>query len=455
MQSQPHPVEVNLSKNRNQRENEISLIDIWLLIVKRKRLFWITFFIVFVAGLVFTLLRPTINHEITSVIEIGHIIRNGELTPLESPETTMAKLKNAFLPKVLEEYETKIPLTNFSIPRESNLVIMSTKSEVSNINQVKKFHSELSRLLRSEHNRLIRPYRLRLEADINIAKIELENLQDSRLVDAEKKALDLELEKANTELTKLREPVIQKLMRKMLEIELDKAKNNYSRFKDEEITLQAKYQSLDKTKQLLESQISELKNQLKKTVALLQKKSTENTNNSDQAMAILMLGNEVQQNRNRLSSLEEKLYITLDNQRVELYQLIEENKRMQLQQSKIIEEKKINTEKYWVVNKMEQTQKMAVINKITAQIKKLTAAQEQAIKTRKQAISTLEGELKNLIDTQITTPPVDSGKFNPSSNKKLILVLTLMIGLMLALFSTIIMEFLEKARERERSAYSG
>ncbi len=253
----------------------------------------------------------------------------------------------------------------------------------------------------------------------------------------------------------MKDPVIQEYRKKTLEITIEKAKNNSATLKDDEITLKAKYQSLDTTKRLIESQISELKKQLKETVVLLQMKSTENTNNSNQAMAILMLGNEAQQNRNRLSSLEERLYVDLDNKRMELQQLMEENKRMQSQQAKIIEEKSINTEKYWVENKLDQTQKMAMINKITAQIKKLSAVQEQTIKTRKQALSALEGELSNLIDTQTTTPPVNSGKFNPSSSTKPILVLSIILGLMLALFSTFIAEFLDKARAKDCSAYSG
>ena len=453
MQSQPHPVELNLSEYRNQPENEISLIDLWLLIVKRKRLFWIIFFLVFAAGLVFALMRPT-THEITSVIEIGHILRNDELTPLESPDTTVAKLKNAFLPNVLKDYEISIPHTRFSIPKGSNLVIMSTKTEATSMDQVKKIHSELTRLLRSEHSQLLSSYRIKLGAYIDMAKIKLEELQDTRFVGAEKKTLEFELEKANTEQNKLRDPVIQEYRKKTLEIELEKANNNYATLKGDEITLKAKYQSLDTAKQLIESQISELKKQLKETVVLLQMKSTEITNNSNQAIAILMLGNAVQQNRNRLSSLEERLYVDLDNKRMELQQLMEENKRMQSHQAKIIEEKITHTEKYWVENKLDQAQKLAMINKITAQIKKLAAVQEQAIKRRKQALSALEGELSNLVDTQIITPPVDSGKFIPRTSISLILVLSIVLGLMLALFSTFIAEFLEKARAMERSAYS-
>ncbi len=454
MKSQPQPVELNLLEYRNPPENEISLIDLWLLIVKRKRLFWIIFFLVFAAALVFPLMRPA-THEITSVIEIGHILRNDGLTPLESPDTTMAKLKNAYLPNVLKDNETSIPLTRFSIPKESNLVIMSTKTEATSMEQVKKIHSELTRLLRNEHSRLLSSYRIKLGADIDMAKIKLEELQDMRFLEAEKKTLEFELEKANTELNKLRGPVIQEYRKKTLEIELEKANNNYATLKDDEITLKAKYQSLDTTKQLIENQISELKKQLQETGSILQMNSTEYTINSTQAMAILMLGNAVQQNKNRLSSLVERLFVDLDHKRMELQQLMKENKRMQSHQAKIIEEKRTNTEKYWVENKLDQAQKLAMINKITAQIKKLTAVQEQAIKKRKQALSALEGELSNLVDTQIITPPVDSGKVTPHARISLILVLSIVVGLMLALFSTLIAEFLEKARAMERSAYSG
>ena len=454
MQTSPQPVALNLSEYRNPPENEISLIDLWLLIVKRKRLFWIIFFLVFTAGLAFPLMRPT-THEITSVIEIGHILKNNELIPLESPETTMAKLKNAFLPNLLEDDETDIPQTRFSIPNESSLVIMSTETIANGMDHAKKIHSKLALTLRTEHSRLISPYRIKLESAIDMAKIKLEELQDKRFVEAENKTLELELKKANTELTKLRDPVIQEYRKKTLEIELQKAKNNYATLKDNEIILKAKYQSINTAKRLLENQISELKKQLKETVVLLQMKTTEYTNNSNHAMAILMLGNEAQQNRNRLSSLEERLYVDLENKRMELQQLVENNKRMQSQQAKIVEEKSINTEKYWVENKLEQTQKIAMINKITAQMKKLTAAQEQAIKTQKHALSALEGELSNLIDTQIISPPVASSKFTPRASTKLILVLSIMLGLMLALFSTFIAEFLEKARsKKERAAYS-
>ncbi len=81
------------------QEDEISLVDLWLVLAKRKRLIAAVAGTIAVAGLLYALLMPRAYTYTTSI----EIARDGDKL-LESPQTVLAKLQESYIPLVLTEH---------------------------------------------------------------------------------------------------------------------------------------------------------------------------------------------------------------------------------------------------------------------------------------------------------------------------------------------------------------
>ena len=92
MQNNQPPVPVNIPQYVYP-EDEISLIDLWLVIVKHKKIFWMVFAAVVAVGLFAALVMPK-KYSVFSTISIGKTMQNDQAVLLESPETVKAKLEN-------------------------------------------------------------------------------------------------------------------------------------------------------------------------------------------------------------------------------------------------------------------------------------------------------------------------------------------------------------------------
>ncbi len=94
-------------------EDEISLIDLWLVLVRRRLILGATLLACILAGLWFAFLQPP-SYAFTTVIQIGRVVELrglGETVarvtpngPLELSETVVAKLNEGYIPKVLAAY---------------------------------------------------------------------------------------------------------------------------------------------------------------------------------------------------------------------------------------------------------------------------------------------------------------------------------------------------------------
>jgi DNA repair exonuclease SbcCD ATPase subunit len=224
-------------------------------------------------------------------------------------------------------------------------------------------------------------------------------------------------------------------------------KNQLESIKERESILKTKKERLSQLSDLLIYQIGELKDQIKSSMKL-QQESVKQTKSGSQGMAMLMIDNELQQNRNRLATLEERLYIDLENQHSELQKEINDNNRDQLHQLALIDEKQKNLDKYLVENKLDIDQQKTAIAKKEAEKVKIPADREQNVEVLKQQIDVLEEQLSNIINTRAVTEPMRSQK--PTSISKLMIIaLAFMLATIFGFFATFIAVFRQKVRMHE------
>lgn len=112
------------------RDNdEIDLVDLFLGLKKHWLAMLVTFCVLAVMGLVVASQWPQ-KFSYTTVLSVGGTLGTDGVQPLETPESVMAELENAYLPAELRAAKTVTanpPRITISIPKGSNVVLLSAK----------------------------------------------------------------------------------------------------------------------------------------------------------------------------------------------------------------------------------------------------------------------------------------------------------------------------------------
>lgn len=247
-----------------QADDEISLIDLWLVLIRHKKLMAGVFILCVGVALAAALLREA-KYTYSSSIEIGSIAEESEkgqsLRLIDNPATLQAKIQEGYIPLVLhglgKEGETKKTFAiTARVPKGSSLVVIEAKASVDDGEIVNRLENSVIQLVRADHARMLDV----VKSDINE---ELTNEQRN------------------------------------LEEQLDAQK-----------VIKAKLEHNKALSKLLEKQVNDANAQIADIVANRKKVRTM-TGNEARVMTLLMLDNELEQNRQWLATLEERLRILI------------------------------------------------------------------------------------------------------------------------------------------------
>ena len=117
--------EVNYSSS-----NEVSLFDLIMVLINRKKLIGIICISVFLLAVAKTILTPK-KYTYSASLEIGSQIIDGKVETFESPETLLAKLQLNYIPKALSSHkinqnDDKIYDIKVTNPKNSTIVLLKT-----------------------------------------------------------------------------------------------------------------------------------------------------------------------------------------------------------------------------------------------------------------------------------------------------------------------------------------
>ncbi len=262
-------------------DDEISLLDLLRVLVEEKRVILIVFLVFVVLGVSYALLRPEV-YRYTTTIEIGTIMEDGRAILIDRPETVLAKIQEAYIPYVLEQSEktggAKEYRISARIPRGSEVVVLESKAAEDEEDAIVTLHKKVVDLVKQNHQRVF------------------------------------------------------EIIKKEMEVELDKSKNKLSALQDRHRALTADLKRLDRTAKLLNDQIEELKALVADAIRY-RKLARSQTGDETQAMTLLMIDNEIQQNNQRLAALEERLHIDIPREKDSLNNAISDNSREQQEQA--------------------------------------------------------------------------------------------------------------------------
>lgn len=456
-QHQPITFDERYSTDLGQ-EDEISLIDLWLILVKRRVLIAAIILCAVLLGIAWAWYKPA-NYQYTTTIEIGKTVvttNNGPESRLaEAPDTVLAKLTNGYIPKVLNRYVAKHggQLNRYkvsaTIPKDSNVIVLKSMGRAQDGAVYDGIHNSIVASLAADEDQELSTTRKQLNTLLNKAGIELQYLKNPSAMTNGQGDLEAKVGELKSKLAEVNDPQLRAVPISKLTSQLEASKNKLAQLKDDEKLLKLDYKHLDDTDRLLQGRIADLQAHIK---ASLQERSeaVQSIKGESQAMTLLMLDSELQKNRNDLASIQERRKVTLAARREKLGRDMDNNRRAQQQQSHEISD--INTQLTSLNADTEQKrayykEQISVLEKQLADLK---SSRDASIATKEQEIISLRSQLDMLKPTQaIATPEQTAEPTGPG--KMTIVALAIILGILAALLSAFAAEFLHKARHAARA----
>lgn len=176
-------------------DDEISLIDLWLVLTRRLWLIGAVFLVCVLVG--FGYHRLNLNTQnFTSTIEIGHyqlINQDGVLGAekrLEAREDLIERIKQGIWPTVRQNLATEMKVPTEQMPElkitppneklSENFIILHSEVPLERADEIQRIHKSLVEKVLSEHLGLLAPYKDSYEALINKAYLELDALEGEK-----------------------------------------------------------------------------------------------------------------------------------------------------------------------------------------------------------------------------------------------------------------------------------
>lgn len=432
-------------------EDEISLVDVWLSLAKYKKIFLVVFSLVFLLGLMFSIFIFQEKFSLVTAIQVGTIENENKRVPIESPESILSKINNSVVPSFTQQWmqqnnREKFFKTDATNPKSSEIILISNKSKESDIDLFTGFQNGLAAIIIEDHRRLINSLQAGLIANLEMAQLRLDELKNPLTLDIKLKASEIKLEGEKNSLNKLTDEKFFGIRKNEFQNRISASENQMELLKQNATVLQEQMKRMQETKEILAKSIGDLNQQIKE--ARINKKAAQAGATELSAMSQLLIDNEIQQNNNRLLALEERYYVTLENDKSELLQKIEANRLQQIEKQKQHNVLKQKYDELLLNNQIQIDQQNLVIDKTKLEIERVKLGYQKDINEQIQRIKEIETRLENYNETRVVSAPVPS--LQPTGLKRpILMVLVVLLALIAGFFATLIAMFAEKVKVRK------
>lgn len=381
--------------------DEISLTDLVKVLIKRRKTMLVVFLTILTASIVFAFLAKP-KYEYTAVVEIGTVIKQTssgpEIIQIDAPETVAAKLEHSYIPYVLAQYYKNNPEDKHgysfkvSVPKKSKLVKIIAKGSDEFSDGYLTLLEESLNKLKQDHKRLFDITRSKLEEEVLISQLALDEFKNPHKKELLAKEFEQQIKAIEIELTAITD-----------HIKLEK--NKKKRFL--------------KTKSLLENQLKDLTEGINTSVANRSKAKIKIEDSSD-AMMLLLIDNEIQQYRNQMVALENRVHVEIANKIEE-----SENKILDLSRKEGFHSKKLSNKKIAMIDQLEN--------------------HDRSILKKEANFKQVEVRLNNSKQTNALVKPMKSIG-TVGVGKKAIVIIGLFTGLFFALLAVFVIEVISGLR---------
>lgn len=383
-------------------DDEIDLVQLFLILRKRKALIVTVTLICLLAGVGYALLKKTI-YKYTTTIQVGTALVGGgdsfKKAEIEAIPTVKLKLENVYFPMALEQirskYEGHVPSASVKENKNSNILFVISKGLSENSQIIKDLHATAVSPLIANHRDVIAASKKQYEILVQRAQLSLKDLENPKLFTMAENEIKVKIESVQLDLAGIDE---------------------------EKKILQASKVGLKETKVLLQQQIGKIEKNLIVSYAK-RDKVISGIKDEAKAMTFLMLNSDIQHNENRLAVLRERLNVNLEN----------ESQKIEGQLAEILRRRKLLLTK---------------VDVLKSQLVQLQAQRSSDQEKQRSEIAEAENKIKLYQDTKVLDLAVRSIK-PISAGKLLIVVLSGVLGLMIGVVAAFFAEFMVTVRQQQ------
>jgi len=167
-----------------QPEDEISLFDLWAVLVRRKWQILAVTLLVLLLAAAYAVATPA-HYRYSLAIDIGsRTDPSGELQPIEPPKAVVAKLENNYIATAVTSFLKQHPDVDWkpkisaSNPDSSGIVLLTAEGSTEHEAAYRSLFGAALSQLKADHDKVTQVQRLQLKQDIDSAQAAVKNAQD-------------------------------------------------------------------------------------------------------------------------------------------------------------------------------------------------------------------------------------------------------------------------------------
>ncbi len=440
MQAYPYPPQ----------DEEINFVDLWVSLVGYRKVFITVFLLILIVGTLFVFFAFQEKRSLVTVVQIGTYAQEGKIFPLESAESLLSKVSNSIVPALTSEWVMKHQLVgNFKTvtenPKGSEIITITNKVKEDNVQLFSGFQQKVAELIVEDHRRLMNSFQAKLISDLELAQLKLKKLENPLLLSIELKDSQIHLESEQDKLKRLQDESFFGIKKDEFKNQITSSEHELELLKKTGVMLQQQVDRVVENKQIISRNLTELTQQIKEDREARKAAQKEVTQLS--AMSLLMLSNESQQNHNRLLTLEERYYVTLENEKAAIQSKIDANKLAIVDIEKRINVLKQKYDQMLIENNLQIDQQKLVVEKAKLDVEQIKFTHENDVANQRQSIKEIKTRLDNYNETRIVSPPVPSLGLVGLTRKTLIL-LVVFLSAFAGFFAMLVAMFADKVKQR-------
>ena len=438
-------------------DDEISLFDIWNVLVRQKYLILGVFVTAVALSLVYATTKEPV-YEYTSAIEIGRLPadenEDAESRLIETPAETRSRLQNAIVPSAraqlageVDEDSGGVPAAELSGEEESSIVLLTSSGSSQRVESVSQLHTRVLNRLEKAHQRDTQALRDDLERQRSSLEDELNLIRDERVLTARRGQRERAIAAAEDQIESLQTARDERELE--LRSRIQSADRAIAKASDQQESAQARLERIDERAQVLDERIATTRDLL---ANLRETQRQGLRGGSDEGLLGIFMGSqEVSVLQQRLDQLIDERRFDLDERRKDLQNRINEMERTKEEQRDTKAQIREEQEELMARFDRQIREQRRTVSEQQAELQRIEAEHENEIANRKREIADVQARLENIRPTAASF--IATRSLQPTgASSSLIVALGAVLGLMLGVFAAFIREFLVNARAyREQS----
>jgi len=433
-------------------DDEINLVDLWVTLAKYKSIFLKVAIGLLVIGVFLIYFMHKDSYEVVSTVQIGgYISAMGEERPIEVPESLISKVTDAIEPSFTnqwikkEKYEKQVK-TDVSNPKSSSIILIKNKVSEDELALFIAYQKQLALVILKDHDGIIQSLQAGLLSNLAIANLKLNELENPLFLKIALKGIEIKVDAEKIKLKKLQDKEFFGIKKNQFKNKIITAKQTLNLIKGKAGVINKKLANLDESKKIIKKNIDELQQLI--IAAHKNKKKSLSKATELSAMSLLLIDNEIQQNQNRLLTLEERYYVDIENERSTLNEAMQSNKAQQISQRNKMAILDEQFQELLLDNELKVAQQQLTIDKVLLSIDKKKFQTKNMIAQQKQKLNKLQTQLDNYNKTRVVSEGVVSQK-SVGLSKKLLLILLMFISGFVGFMAVLIALFKDKLKQRQ------